>query len=108
MTVIEAPATANRWVASIAYIINPTVSTADIVLSWTSTGNTENMFTALSLSNVGSVAGSASTDSGSLTFNYTTTLDGGFVVGCWMFGVGRSIPHPYPPLMGWNLSFFLR
>lgn len=81
MTVVQGQGGANDWIAAIAYIINPTVSIGDLAVSWAAGGNSENMITALSLSNVGSAVASDSTDTGSLSFNYTTANDGGFVVG---------------------------
>ncbi|MFT6793870.1 MAG: hypothetical protein ACJAR1_001870 [Rubritalea sp.] len=73
--------TGNDHISAIAYIINPTLSTADLAVSWAAGGNSENMITAISLGGVGSVVASDSTNTGNLSFGYTTTLDGGFVVG---------------------------
>jgi|GEM_PF-2580152 len=81
MTVVQGQGGGNDWISAIAYIVNPTVSLADLAVSWTAGGNSENMITALSLSGVGSVAGSSSINAGNLSFSYTTTLAGGFVVG---------------------------
>lgn len=80
LTIVESTGAGNDHVATIAYIINPTLSTADLSVTWAAGSNSENMITALSLGGVGSVAASNTTN-GNLSFNYTTTRDGGFVVG---------------------------
>ena len=80
MTVVETTGFGNDHVAAIAYIINPITSTADLDVTWAAGSNSENMITALSLGGVGSAVASGSLG-GNLSFNYTTTLDGGFVVG---------------------------
>lgn len=80
LTIVESTGAGNDHVATIGYIINPTASTADLDVTWAAQGNSENMITALSLGGVGSVAASNTTN-GNLIFNYTTTRDGGFVVG---------------------------
>lgn len=81
MTVVQTAGTSNQQ-SSIAYIINPSVSTGNIVASWVN--SSESIIEAIALSNVGSVVASISRDSttaSSLSLNYTTALDGGFVVG---------------------------
>ncbi len=80
LTIVQSTGAGNDHVATIGYIINPSVSTANLDVTWAAQGNSENMITALSLGGVGSVAASNTTN-GNLSFNYTTTLDGGFVVG---------------------------
>jgi len=97
MTVVQGIKPSTPHISAIAYIINPTASTADLEVSWAAGGNSENMFTALSLSNVGSVVASDSTDSGNMSFTYTTTLDGGFVVGG---AVNNNYSGPAPTVSG--------
>ena len=80
LTMVETTGFGNDHVAAIGYIINPALSTANLDVTWAAQGNSENMITALSLENVGSVVASDTTG-GNLSFSYTTTLDGGFVVG---------------------------
>lgn len=80
MTVVETTGEVNDHVAAIAYIINPTASTADLDVTWAAQADSENMITALSLGGVGSVI-TSDTSAGNLSFNYTTTVDGGFVIG---------------------------
>lgn len=83
MTVVQsAGGTGARFQGSIAYIINPNVSTGNIVASWLE--SSEGLIEAIALSNVASVVASNSTDSSGTannTLNYTTTVDGGFVAG---------------------------
>jgi hypothetical protein len=82
MTVVQGYSSAGSGhISAIAYLINPIVSIADLAVSWAAGDNSENMITAMSLGGVGSVVASDSVDTSNLSFNYTTTLDGGFVVG---------------------------
>jgi hypothetical protein len=101
MTVVQGHNSGQDWFSSIAYIINPTLSTADLAVSWAAGGNSENMITAMSLSGVGSVVASDSVDTGNLTFNYTTTLDGGFVVGS---AGNNNYSGPSPTVSSSNLD----
>lgn len=80
LTIVESTGAGNDHVATIGYLINPTATSADLDVTWAAQGNSENMITALSLAGVGSVAASDTTN-GNLGFSYTTTIDGGFVVG---------------------------
>jgi hypothetical protein len=80
LTIVQTTGAGNEHVATIGYIINPSVSAADLAVTWAATSDSENMITALSLGGVGSVAASNTTN-GNLSFNYTTTVDGGFVFG---------------------------
>ena len=80
LTIVETTGFGNDHVAAIGYIINPTLSTADLDVTWVAGSNSENMITAISLENVDSVVASSSTG-GNLSFNYTTAGNGGFVVG---------------------------
>ena len=87
MTVVQTQGNSNHQ-ASIAYIIDPLVSTGDIVANWVN--SSESIIEAIALSNVDSVVGSDSRDSttlGALGLNYTTAVDGGFVVGA---GINNS------------------
>lgn len=86
----------NRWAAAIAYIINPSASTADIELSWTNEGTKpESVHMPISLENVGSVVATQSKDApGGFSFGYTTTEDGGFVVGAGGDNTWNSTPTP--------------
>lgn len=85
MTVVETITASARHSSAIAYIINPVATTANLTFGWTSSStSSEGVYTALSLSNVASVLGSTSRDAttgATLTLNYTSTVDGGFVVG---------------------------
>lgn len=80
LTIVESTGAGNDHVATIGYIINPTLSIANLDVTWAAQGNSENMITALSLGGVGSVI-TSNTTNGNLGFTYTTTVDGGFVVG---------------------------
>jgi len=102
MTVVQSDA-GERHQGAIAYIINPAASTADIVASWVE--SSESIIEPLALSNVGSVVGSDSHDSGnSVSLNYTTTLDGGFVAGA---GLNNSFNGASPNNSGDNLDSIL-
>lgn len=100
LTVVQGTGAGNDHIAAIAYIINPTLSTADLAVSWTAGTNSENMITTLSLANVGSVVASNSL-AGNLSFNYTTTLDGGFVVGN---ATNNNFSGPSPTVTSSNLD----
>lgn len=86
MTIIH-DTSGERWDAAVAYLINPSVTTGDIVLSWVETptgddGQNEIGYTPFALGGVGGVANSAANDNGSnLNFSYTTSLAGGYVLG---------------------------
>jgi len=85
MTIVQ-ETSGGRHTAAIAYLINPTATTADITLSWAdavngTAGQNEIGYTPFALGGVGGVAGSDANDGGDLTFNYTTSLDGGYVLG---------------------------
>jgi len=100
LTIVESTGANNDHVAAIGYIINPTASTADLDVTWAAQGNSENMITALSLGGVGSVVASNTTN-GNLSFNYTTTLDGGFVVGN---ATNNNFNGPSPTVTSSNLD----
>jgi hypothetical protein len=80
MTVVEVH-DGDRHYAAIAYLIDPVASTGDIVINATRPASRiSHAFSIVSLSNVGAVAGSQTrTNNGGL--GYTTTLDGGYVLG---------------------------
>lgn len=96
MTVVQTVGTVDttdRWQASLAYIINPLVSTGDIVANWVS--SSESIIEAIALSNVGGVAGSISADNGNtLNLNYTTSFEGGFVVGAGVNNASSGTAGP--------------
>jgi hypothetical protein len=84
----------DRWTAAIAYLINPTATIGDIVLTWAS-GDSEIGYTPFALGGVGGVAGSDSNDDGSdLNFAYTTSLDGGYVLGAASNNQWEGAPLP--------------
>lgn len=86
MTIVQ-ETSGGRHTSAIAYLINPAASTGDISLSWVdavngTAGQNEIGYTPFALGGVGGVAGSAANDDGSnLGFSYTTSLDGGYVLG---------------------------
>jgi hypothetical protein len=100
LTIVESTGAGNDHVATIGYLINPTVSAADLDVTWAAGTNSEIMITALSLGGVGSVAASNTTN-GNLGFNYTTTLDGGFVVGN---ATNNNFSGPSPTVSSSNLD----
>ena len=106
MTIVQtvgAGPSVDRFQASIAYIINPNVSTGDIVANWVV--STESIIEAIALSNVGGVVGSASgDDTASTSLNYTTTLDGGFVVGAGINNAFQGGPTSAPNNSGINID----
>jgi hypothetical protein len=88
------------FLASFAYLINPTASTGDVVIN--ANNNTSarlsNAYSVFSLSNVGSFADSATrTSTGSLS--YTTVADGGYV---FLAGVNNNFNGPAPSVTATN------
>lgn len=105
MTIVQST-DGGRWSAAIAYLVNPTSTTADISLGWADSpggtgGQNEIGYTPFALGGVGGVAGSDSNDSGNLSFNYTTTLDGGYVLGS---GTNNSFNASSLPTASGNLD----
>jgi len=87
-----------RFVAGFAYLINPTATTGDVVINGfhNSNGRLSRAYSVVSLSGVGSLAGSDTrTSNGSLS--YTTTLDGGYVLGA---AVNNNWQGPAPTVSG--------
>jgi len=72
----------DRFLAGVAYLINPTASVGDIVINATNSGTNRlsNGYSVISLADVASLAGSAIRTSNG-TLSYTTALDGGYVLG---------------------------
>jgi len=95
MTVVQT-VDGDRWQGAIAYIINPAAATGDIVASWVDVCGS--ILQPLALSNVAALAGSNSSDSSpSVTLDYTTAEDGGFVIGA---GVNNGSSGPSPQTTG--------
>lgn len=84
----------NRHLSGIAYLINPTVSIGNVVISANNNGTNRlsHAYSVVSLSGVGSVAGTAIRSSNG-TLSYTTTDDGGYVLGAATNG-NHSGPVP--------------
>lgn len=92
----------NRFVASIAYLINPVASTGDVVINANNSGSQRlsNAYAIFSLANVGSIAGSQTRiDNGDL--DYTTSLDGGYV---FVAVVNNNFSGPAPTVSGGNAN----
>lgn len=89
-----------RFLASFAYLINPTLSTGDVVINANNNTGTRlsNAYSVFSLSNVGSFADSATrTSTGSLS--YTTVADGGYV---FLAGVNNNWNGSAPSVTATN------
>jgi len=97
-----------RFQASIAYIINPTATVSgDIVANWVT--SSESIIEAIALDNVGGVVGSNSGDSSgtaNTTLNYTTTLNGGFVVGSGLNNTFNGGAAAAPQTTGLSTDLF--
>lgn len=72
----------DRFVAGIAYLVNPTATVGDVVINATNSGTSRlsHAYSVVSLSGVGSVAGTDSRISNG-DLSYTTIADGGYVLG---------------------------
>lgn len=95
----------DRFVSSFAYLINPTASTGDVVINANNSGASRlsNAYAVISLSNVGSFAGSDTlTAAGNL--DYTTTLDGGYVL---LGATNNNWSGPAPTITATNADLTL-
>ena len=100
LNVVSLGGVGNEHISAVGYLINPTVSTGDVAITsnrGTAAGNRQSFaFGILSLSNVGSVAGS-DTRSGNGDLSYTIGSDGGFVMGG---AVNNNFSGPAPTISG--------
>ena len=107
LTVIQVGNVGNNHRAAIGYLINPTASVADVVISATNSSGSRlsHAYSVLSLSGVGS-ASTELTRTGSGNLSYTTTMDGGYVMAA---SANNNFNGPASSISdsGGNLDLFL-